>query len=104
MSNPKTLSKEFIDKWEYLLNEVEMDDIPLDYIERLELFFNDGKPPAFIDITSLLQDQKSWKLEQTINKELDKIEDILERVDSHLNLEKVVETIDTATSETLKDL
>ena len=97
-------TKEFVDKWEYLLNEVDMDDVPLDYIDRLELFFNDGKPPAFIDITSLLQEQNSYKLEQTINKELDKIEDVLERVDFHLNIEKVVQTVDTATSKTLKDL
>lgn len=91
-------------KWEHLLDEVQMEDIPLDYIDRLELFFNDGKPPAFIDITLLLKDQKSWKLEKIINKELDKINDILDRVDFHLNIEKVVHTIDSATSEVLKNL
>lgn len=81
-----------------------MGDIPLEYIERLELFFNNGDNPAYIEIEPLLQDQPSWKLEKLINRELEEINDILERVDFHLNIEKVVHTIDEETNKLLKDL
>lgn len=100
----KTLSKEFVDKWQHLLEEVEMDDVPLEYIERLELHFNDGHPPAFIDIESMMAGNPGWKIERTISEHLESIDDKIERVDFHLNLEKVVDVVDTATEELLKDI
>lgn len=98
------LSKDFINKWSHLLSEIEMDDVPIEYIDRLELYFNDGRNPAYIDIQMMLESEQPWRLEKRITEELDAIDDVLDRVDFHLNLEKVVETVDGATKETLKKL
>lgn len=103
MPNEK-LSKDFIEKWSHLLSEIEMEDVPIEYIERLELFFNNGDQPAFIDVTKLLELNRPRKIEKLLNKELDNIDDILDRVDFHLNLEKVVKVVGEATSDTLKDI
>ena len=81
-----------------------MDEVPIEYIERVDLYFNNGKNPSFIDITALLKEQKPWKIERVIERELDAIDEILERVDFHLNFEKVVRLVDTATKDTLKKL
>lgn len=103
MHNDK-FSKEFIKKWSHLLSEVDMHDVPIEYINRLELFFNDGRKPAYIDIPLLLEQDRPWKIERMIEKELESIDDVLERVDFHLNFEKVVNTVDDATNTILKKL
>lgn len=100
----KKFSKEFIEKWSHLIEDIDMDDVPIQFVDRLELYFNNGQNPAFIDITLLLEDEKPRKVEKRITMELDAIDDILDRVDFHLNLEKVVETVDIATKDTLKKL
>jgi len=100
----ENLSKEFIEKWKHLLSEIEMQDVPIEYIERLELYFNNGQKPAFIDVTKLLEQDKSWRIEKKIEEELVAIDDILDRVDFHLNFDKVVTAVDAATTETLKKI
>lgn len=98
------LSKDFIEKWSHLLSEIEMEDVPIEYIERMELFFNNGDKPAFIDVTQLLEHNKPWMIEKLLSEELDNIDDILDRVDFHLNLEKVVKVVGEATNDALKNL
>lgn len=102
---PKSkLSKDFIDKWSHLLSEIDMDDVPIEYIERMELYFNNGDNPAFIDVTRLLESNKPHRIEKILSKELEDIDDILDRVDFHLDLEKVVKVVGEATDDALKKI
>jgi len=100
----KKLSTEFCERWDHLLSEVNKDDVPIEYIERLELHFNDGRPSAYIDVIELLRNQSPNHLEEIISTELANINDHLERVDFHLNVQKVVHVVNTATNEFLKDI
>jgi len=100
-----SFSKEFIEKWKPVLIEIQTyDDIPIEYIEHLVLFFKDGRKPAFIDINAMLQKEKTWKVEKIISAQLEEIDSILERVEFHLNIPKIVEVIEHATEDTLKKL
>lgn len=98
---PKTLSKDFSDKWKHLLSELKVEDVPIEFIIRLELYFNNGDIPAFIDIRELLKRHKPDKLEKIINSELEQINDILDYVSFHIDITRVVSEVDSATDKAL---
>lgn len=100
----RTLSKEFVQKWKHLLEDIDVDDIPVGYLSRLDIHFNDGNPPQYIDVAELLGQHQPVDVEHTIHNTLSNIEDIIDRVDFHVDLEKVVDKVDDATRKTLKDL
>lgn len=97
-------SKETFNKWKKIFQDIETDSIPFDFIEKVEIYFNNGDPPDHIDVSQMLDYNDSGIVEMVVMDEINSLQDVLEGVDFHINFEKAVNIIETATNKSLGKL
>jgi len=94
-----------LSRWETLFDEVAWETIPLELVERMVIYMKDGRQ---IDL-NIKQMVKEYnldydKFEEALEMRLDDIESSMDHVDWHLDTDKAVRVINTATNQTLKDI
>ena len=96
-----SFSDEFFNKWEHLISSVEISDVPIRFIKRIDAKFKDGQFHAF-DITTMLENGYEYPdIELVIESYLDAHDEEIECVDFHLNISAIAEEVETKTNELL---
>ena len=91
MSKPKkgkSLPIEVKKDWDKILEEVDFDYIPVDYISSIRIVFHD-KTVWDIDVDDSRKKQSTEEIEETLDKLFEEYEDYITDIDFRLDLERV---------------
>lgn len=95
----KKLPQEVISHWPEVFDDVEIDVVPLEYLDSVRVQFADGK---VWDIDINTQKNKVEDLEKSLDELFEQYQDHIQNVDFRLNTEKVKRDITTRTKKFLK--
>lgn len=98
------MSPEFIQKWEHILEDVEKQKIPIEFIKKLVLKL-EGKRQQTINVKRLLsQGLDSEQIEQAVGKKLQELDDEIISVEFVLDVESIAEAVQPETDKLLNKL
>lgn len=87
------------DHWDKILSEIDMDYIPLEYINTVIVTFNDGKEWE-IDLKK--SSHKDTDVESVLDEFFREYQDDIENVDFRLNTKQLIQDINKRTKKFLK--
>ncbi|GEM_PF-2535166 len=92
------------DKWKGILEGVEKKEIPVEVMERLTVNLRDGSTFT-INIREMLSaGDTPNQVHAALQSKLDSMEEYIEDIDFHINIDAVVNTIQPVTDKILKNL
>jgi len=91
----KKLPPSVIDRWPEILDDVEVEVIPVQYLDSVKVYFRDGKIWD-IDVKKSL-DQEIPDLEEALEDLFSQYEDVIENIDFRLDTERVKRDIQNRT-------
>ena len=98
------MSPDFIDKWEHILEDVEKNKIPVEFIKKLIIKLT-GKKQQTINIQKLLQQGLDPdQVEDAVSRKLHELEDLIVSVEFILNVQSIAETVQPETDRLLGKL
>lgn len=98
------MSPEFIDKWEHILEDVEKNKIPVQFIKKLIIKL-EGKKQQTINIERLLsQGLDPDQVEDAVSRKLHELEDFIVSVEFILNVQSIADTVQPETDRLLGKL
>lgn len=98
------MSPDFIDKWEHILEDVEKNKIPVEFIKKLIIKL-EGKKQQTINIQRLLQQGLDPdQVEDAVSRKLNELEDLIVSVEFVLNVQSIAETVQPETDRLLGKL
>ena len=95
----KKLPPEVVDHWPEVFEDVDIDVVPLEYLDSIRVQFADGK---MWDINIDTTKNRVEDLEKSIDELFDQYQDHIQNVDFRLNTDKVKEDITKRTQKFLK--
>jgi hypothetical protein len=98
LSDNKKLPQEVIDHWPEIFKDVDIDVVPLDYLEGIRVTFVDGK----IWEIDTQKNSEKINLEEAIESLLIEYEDVIENVDFRLDTVRVKRDVKKRTAQFLK--
>jgi hypothetical protein len=91
-------------EWKRLLKEVNKDNLPINVINLVLIHLKDGTKVE-IDVDQILREgMDPISLQSVINEKLDTLDNYIEDVDFHVDIDVVAKIIQPFTDEVLKDL
>lgn len=101
---PSKLNFKKRDQWKHILEEVEKDEIPVEVLERVTVNLISGDT-VNIQIRELLADgEDPAKLQKALQEKLEKLDQYIEDIDFHINLDAVVGILEPVAEKILKNL
>ena len=98
------MSPEFIEKWEHILEDVEKNKIPVQFIKKLIIRLT-GKKQQTINIQRLLsQGLDPEQVEDAISRKLNELDESIVSVEFILNVESIADTVQPETDRFLNKL
>jgi hypothetical protein len=98
------MSPEFISKWEHILEDVEKNKIPIQFIKKMILKL-DGKKQQTINVERLLsQGLDPEQIEEVVTRKLNELEDMVVSIEFILNVQSIAETVQPETDKLLNKL
>lgn len=98
------MSPEFISKWEHILEDVEKQKIPVQFIKKIIVKL-EGKRQTTINIEKFLnQGLEPDQIEEAVGKKLHELDDQIVSVEFILNVENIANTVQPETDKFLKQL
>jgi hypothetical protein len=98
------MSPDFIDKWEHILEDVEKNKIPVEFIKKLIIKLT-GKKQQTINIKKLLQQGLDPdQVEDAVSRKLHELEDLIVSVEFVLNVQSIADTVQPETDRLLGKL
>ena len=98
------MSPDFIDKWEHILEDVEKNKIPVEFIKKLIIKL-EGKKQQTINIQKLLQQGLDPdQVEDAVSRKLNELEDSIVSVEFVLNVQSIADTVQPETDRLLGKL
>ena len=98
------MSPEFIAKWERLLDGVEKQKVPVEFINKLILRLQ-GKRQKTINIEKFLNEGLDpEEIEDAVSRQLLKYDDEVVGIEFILNVQSIADTVQPETDHLLKDL
>ncbi len=98
------MSPEFIQKWERLLEDVEKQKIPVEFIKKIILKLT-GKRQHTINIEKLLkQGLDPDQIEEVVSRKLYELDDEVVSIEFTLNVQSIAETVQPETDRLLNKL
>ena len=98
------MSPEFIDKWEHILEDVEKNKIPVQFIKKLIIKLQ-GKRQQTINIQKFLQQGLDPdQIEDAVSRKLNELDDQIVSVEFVLNVESIADTVQPETDRLLGKL
>ena len=83
------MSPEFIEKWEHILEDVEKNKIPVQFIKKLIIKLQ-GKKQQTINIAKFLeQGLDPDEIENAVSRKLDELDDMIVSVEFVLNVQNI---------------
>ena len=97
-------SPEFIEKWEHILEDVEKQKIPVQFIKKLVIKLA-GKKQQTINIEKfLLQGLDPDQVEEAVSRKLQELDNIISSVEFVLNVQSIADTVQPETDRLLNKL
>lgn len=98
------MSPEFIKQWEHILEDVEKQKIPVEFIKKLVIKLQ-GKRQQTINVKKFLeQGLAPEQIEEAVSRKLHEIDDQIISVEFVLNVESIAETVQPETDRLLNKL
>jgi hypothetical protein len=98
------MSPNFFDKWEHILEGVEKNRIPIQFVKKIVIKLK-GKRQHTININSLIkQGLDPNHIEELVNKKLYELDDDIVNLEFILNIETIAETVQPETDRILSRL
>lgn len=98
------MSPEFIDKWEHILDDVDKQKIPIEFIKKIILKL-EGKKQQTINIEKLLeQGLDPTQVEEAISNKLFELDNLITQLEFILNIQKIAEIVQPETDRLLSHL
>jgi hypothetical protein len=98
------MSPEFIDKWEHILEDVEKNKIPVQFIKKLIIKL-EGKRQQTINIEKFLaQGLDPEQIEEAVSRKLHDLDDQVVSVEFILNVQSIADTVQPETDRFLNKL
>lgn len=98
------MSPELFEKWEHIIDDVDMTTIPVDFIKKIILKL-EGRKQKTINVQSLLaQGFDGEEVEEAIARKMEEFEHVIESVELILNIEGIAEVVQPETDILLKNL
>jgi len=98
------MSPEFLEKWEHILEDVEKNKIPVEFIKKLIIKLT-GKKQQTINIKRLLQQGLDPdQVEDAVSRKLNELEDSIVSVEFVLNVQSIADTVQPETDRLLGKL
>jgi len=98
------MSPEFIEKWEHILEDVEKNKIPVQFIKKLIVKLQ-GKRQQTINIEKFLQQGlEPDQIEDAVSRKLNELDDQIVSVEFILNVQSIADTVQPETDRLLGKL
>ena len=98
------MSPEFLAKWEHILEDVEKQKIPVQFIKKIVVKLN-GKRQNTINIERFLsQGLDPEQIEEAVGRKLHELDDEIVSVEFILNVQSIADTVQPETDKFLKQL
>ena len=98
------MSPEFINKWEHILEDVEKNKIPVEFIKKLVIKLQ-GKKQHTINIQKFLQQGLDPDdIETAVSRKLEEMDDMIVSVEFVLNVQSIADTVQPETDRLLGKL
>ena len=98
------MSPEFIAKWEHILEDVEKQKIPIQFIKKLIIKL-EGKRQQTINISKMLdQGLEPEQIEEAVSRKLFELDEQVVSVEFVLNVQSIAETVQPETDRLLNKL
>jgi hypothetical protein len=98
------MSPEFIEKWEHILEDVEKNKIPVQFIKKLIVKLQ-GKRQQTINIEKFLQQGLDPdQVEDAVSRKLNELDDQIVSVEFILNVQSIADTVQPETDRLLGKL
>lgn len=98
------MSPDFIKQWEHILEDVEKQKIPVEFIKKLVIKLQ-GKRQQTINVQKFLEQGLSPdQIEEAVSRRLHDIDDQIVSVEFVLNVESIAETVQPETDRLLNKL
>lgn len=98
MSN---FSIEFFDRWEHLISDMEISDVPIRFIKAINANFQNGTKHSF-EIDAMISKGIDYpEIETLVENYLEMHSDEIECVDFHLNINAIADEVETKTNRLL---
>ena len=87
-------SKEFYERWEHLLSDIDMEEVPLNFVKEIIIRFDHNKENVSFNIKKMRQDQVPVKeIEKSLQTFLNSNDEDVISVDFQLDVEEVASTV-----------
>jgi hypothetical protein len=98
------MSPEFIEKWEHILDDVEKNKVPIQFIKKLIIKLQ-GKKQQTINIEKFLsQGLDPEQIEEAVSRKLNELDDQIVSVEFILNVQAIADTVQPETDKLLGKL
>jgi hypothetical protein len=98
------MSPEFLEKWEHILEDVEKQKIPINFIKKVVIKLT-GKKQQTLNIEKFLnQGLEPEQIEDLVNKRLTELDDLVTSVEFILNVQSIADTVQPETDRLLNGL
>ncbi len=98
------MSPEFIEKWEHILEDVEKNKIPVQFIKNIIINLQ-GKKQQTINIAKFLeQGLDPEQIEDAVSRKLDELDELIVSVEFILNVQSIADTVQPETDRLLGKL
>lgn len=98
------MSPEFVAKWEHILEDVEKQKIPVQFIKKIVMKL-EGKKQQTINISRMLdQGLEPDQIEEAVSRKLLELDDQVTSVEFILNVKNIAETVQPETDRLLNKL
>ena len=99
------LSPELFEKWEHIIDDVEMTKLPLEFVKKLILTLDGRKQKKTINVRTLLkQGLDIDEIKHVVARQLDEYDDRMVSIEFILDIESIAEIVQPETDELLKNL
>jgi hypothetical protein len=97
------MSPEFIRQWEHIIDDVDKQKIPIEFISKLVIKLQ-GKRQQTINIKRFLkQGLEPNQIEEAVSRKLAEYDDFITSVEFVLNIESIAETVQPETDRLLRN-
>jgi len=98
------MSPDFIEKWEHILEDVEKNKVPVQFIKKLVIKLS-GKRQQTINIQKFLeQGLDPEQIEEAVSRKLNELDDQITSVEFILNVQTIADTVQPETDRLLGKL
>lgn len=98
------MSPEFVEKWEHILEDVEKNKIPVQFIKKLIIKL-EGKRQQTINIEKFLnQGLNPEQIEDAVSRKLQELDEFIVSVEFILNVQSIADTVQPETDKLLGKL